>query len=201
MSGHNKSILKIAPLKTIEVILSDFEFLEYGTRKRNLAYQVQYLEFKIQVLKNYSIYGSIRGAMLRDIVITVTNIMEYILFTSLCAVYGEDPKNHKFPSMIGQARRKGLISRNLAADMNKIDELRNKLHPSRQKSELDVKCFTAKDIDLCENSFNSLRNELEMYFKPRGIEVQTENETCPYKGRVELLFDDDICLWCGRIHD
>jgi len=188
------------PLKTIPKILSEFDFLEYSTRKRNLAYQVQYLEFKNNLLKSNSVYGAVKGCLMRDLVINITNIIEYLLFISLRAIYGRDPKSHKFPQLIGQARRNNLINKDLARDLNKVEELRNKLHPSKQKVELDINCFTTKQIYFCLSSMDILKNELRKYFNEQNVEVETTGFICPYEGWSQALFPNFICPSCGGMH-
>lgn len=188
------------PLKTIKEILSDFDFLEYSTQKRNLAYQVQYLEFKTNILKSKSVYGAVRACLIRELVIAITNIIEYLLFISLKTIYGRDPKPHKFPHLVGQARANHLISRELARDLNGIDILRNKLHPSKQKVELDINCFTKKQAYNCLDALHLLKDELREFFNNRDIEVEMEEDRCPYEGYSQVLFSDFNCPYCGGYH-
>lgn len=190
----------MSPLRTISEILTDFSFLKYSTRKRNLAYQLQYLDFKVELLRLKSIYGAVQACLMRDLVITITNIIEYLLFVSLGTIYGKDPKPHKFPQLVGQAKSKHLISKVLAKDLNKIDELRNKIHPSKQKAELDIACFTKKQVDFCLASLNLLKNELNEFFGKRDMQADLNKERCSYYGWSQVLFPDFNCPYCGGFH-
>jgi len=196
-----KKKLDIPAVKTIDEILSEFHFLEYSTRKRNLAYQVQYLDFQIKLLKEYVIYGSVLNSLLRNAVISITNIIEYLLFTCLRSEYGKDPKSHKFPSLIGQAKTRNMISKNLAGDLNKINDLRNNLHPSKQKDALDVNCFDKKDANACLATMRKLKKELNDYFNRKNTKVELDNTPCPYEGHVEMLFDGGQCPYCYGVHN
>ncbi len=200
--SYSKPFVKLfmRPLKTVQQILLELDFLEYSTRKRNLAYQVQYLEFKINLLKSRAVYGAVQGCLVRDIVINVTNIIEYLLFISLRTIYGRDPKSHKFPQLIGQAKRNNLITKTLANNLNKIEELRNKLHPSKQKAELDIICFTPRQASFCLFVMNALEDKLREYFNERNVEVETAGFNCPYEGWSQALFPSLICPCCGGMH-
>ncbi|MFA6216416.1 MAG: hypothetical protein WDL87_02020 [Candidatus Omnitrophota bacterium] len=187
-------------LKTINQILTEYHFLEYSTRKRNLAYQIQYLDLKIGLLESGSYYGVIKSSLIRDLVINITNILEYLLFVSLRTLRGRDPENFRFPSLVGQAKRSGLISKDLARLLNEIVELRNNLHPSKQNKELDINCFTKKEFYLCLKALNLLKNELKEFFSKEGIKVETEDVRCPYEGYSQVLFSDFICPYCGGYH-
>jgi len=183
-------------LKTIKDNLSEFDFLEHSTRKRNLAYQLQYLDFNMQLLREYNLYGAIEAAILRHLVIHITNIIEYLLFVSLSKVYDKDPKNHKLPSLIGQAKNKGLIDKTLASNLNGVVEIRNKLHPSKQNEELDIKCFTYKEVHLCLLSMHNLRDQLRNFFSTKNVKVETNIVECPYEGQIGW----DWCYYCGEFH-
>jgi len=195
-----KRKLPIGSLKTISQILSEYNFLQYGTRKRNLAYQLQYLEFKLSFLYKYKVYGSIEKIMCREIVISITNIIEYLLFVSLREIYKHDPKNHKLPSLIGQARRKDLIKQEIAKELNEIVKLRNKLHPSKQKKELDINCFTIRNVNSCMHALSTLRDELRNAFNKRRAKIILKDEVCHYEGYSQVLFDDFLCPYCGEVH-
>jgi hypothetical protein len=63
-----KQSLNIELLKTIDDILSELNFLKYNTRTRNLAYQLQLLNFLNELVKSYDIYGGIRKCLIRQLV-------------------------------------------------------------------------------------------------------------------------------------
>jgi len=188
------------PLRTIHQIISSLDFLEYSTCKRNLAYQIQYLEFKINILRSGNIYGAVRACLMRELVITITNIMEYLLFISLRTIYGDDPRPNEFPHLVGQAKSNNLISKELAKDLIKIDKLRNKLHPSQQNKELDINSFTKGEVYSALKNLNLLEQELGESFSRRNIRVEIEEETCPYEGYSQVLFPNFHCPYCGECH-
>jgi hypothetical protein len=190
----------MVPLKTILEILSDLDFLKYSTRKRNLAYQLQYLEFKMNLLTSGTTYGAVRGCLMRDLVINTTNIIEYLLFISLRTIYGKDPKPCKFPHLVGQAKKNGIIRKKLSQELNKIEELRNRLHPSKQKNDLDIKFFNRSQVNSCLSALNTLKQELKYSFKSQNIKVETAGFICPYEGWSQALFPNLMCPHCGGMH-
>jgi hypothetical protein len=192
-----KEELKLPPLKTIEDILSELDFFSYSTRIRNLAYQIQLLEFQQNLLVHYNVYGGLRNSLIRQFVIVTTNIVEYLLFISLWQIYGKDPKPNNIPKLIGQAKRKQLIERDLARDLNDINKLRLMLHPSKQLNELDVKVFNDTHIDSCMYTLHKLIAALGDYFKPKNIEVETPSFECPYEAYNAFHFlDKEWCPYC-----
>ncbi len=200
MTVSPKKNLSIPCLSSINEILSEYDFLEYSTQKRNLAYLIQYVEFKVNILREYNIYGSVRASLLRGLIINIANIIEYLLYTSLRTSYSQELKSCKFPSLVGQARLSGLISRQLAGDLNKINTLRSHLHPSRQKQKLDHESFDQRKAKRCLLAMHNLRDELKTYFKNKDIYVETKEVKCPYEGYSHVLFRDNICPCCGELH-
>ena len=197
--NHKKEKLNIPPLKTIREILSDLKFLKYSTRKRNLAYQIQYQDFLLKLLESYYIYGSLKNILFRQYVVTVTNIVEYLLFVSLHQIYGKAPKTHKIPRLIGQARSKKIISRELGRDLNKINDLRNRIHPSKQKNHLDINSFNKNEVQSCSNILDKLIEEVRDFFVSKKIKVNSKLPRCPYEDYHILYFlDNERCPYCGK---
>ncbi len=192
---HQKEKLKIPPLKTIDEIISDLDFLKYSTRKRNLAYQINYFDYLTKFLDSYHIYGSLKSSLIRQSIIVATNIIEYLLFISLRQIYGKDPKPNKFPHLVGQARRKSLVGKKLAGQLNKLNKLRDKLHPSKQEEDLDIVRFTYNELHECNYCLTILEEELSCYFKPKQVETNVKFSTYPCED-YHIIFDQ--CPYCGE---
>lgn len=194
-----KEKLNIPALPTVAVILSEVDFLQYSTHTRNLAYQLQFVNFLNELVKSYDIYGGVRKCLIRQLVIVATNVVEYLLFVSLHQIYGDDPKSSGLPDLIGQAKRNGLIDKPLANDLNNINNLRIRLHPSKQITELDVKFFTEENMDSCNSALHRLISALREFFAPQDIQVETATEECAYEGYHAMYFlDGERCPYCGE---
>ena len=195
----SKEKLNIAPLKTVQEHLSELSFLKYSTRSRNLAYQLQLLDFISELLTSYDIYGGVKNSLIRQVVIIVTNIAEYLLFVSLRQFYGSDPNPSGFPDLVGQAKRNGLLDKELAKSLNEINDYRVKLHPSKQTSELDVKFFNEEKMELCHSILHKLVSALRDYFNPQDIQIETEDRQCNCELYHSMYFlGGQICPYCGE---
>ena len=154
----------------------------------------------MDILRSKQVYGSIKTCLIRELIITITNIMEYFLFISLWKIYGNDPNSYKFPQLIGQAKRRNLIRRELAHSLNKVNDLRNRLHPSKQKEELDINCFTKKEAYFALDILNSLEEALNDFFCEEPIEMEEGEIQCEYEGYSQVLFPDFNCPFCHGYH-
>jgi hypothetical protein len=194
-----KERLNIAPLKTIQEHLSELSFLKYSTRARNLAYQLQLLDFIAELLTSYDIYGGVKNSLVRQVVIIVTNIAEYLLFASLRQFYGTDPDSSGFPDLVGQAKRNGLLDKKLAVELNKINDYRVKLHPSKQATELDVKFFDEEKMEFCRSVLHALISTLRDYFIQQAMQVETEARQCDAEVYHSTYFlNGEVCPYCGE---
>lgn len=183
-------------LPTVDEILNQrLGFLRYSTQKRNLAYLWQFLTFLKHLFDHWPRYGSVSPSMVRQIVLTTTNMIEYLLFIAIRQT-GETPQG-SVPPMIGQAKRLGMIDRNLARRLNTVvDNWRNRLHPNRQGTELDFHFFTEQRVSECISRVEELTSALRVHFRPN--EVQTEASECYYADYHELIFSPgQVCPLCG----
>jgi hypothetical protein len=176
-----KERFNISPLKSVETILEEFEFLQYCTQKRNLAYQIQFLEFLKELNSNYEIDRGLRSIFIRQIVICTTNIIEYLLYVTLYQEYGVVINNDRINNLIAQSKTKGLITKPLSKGLELLAKKRNKLHPKKQ-IELDAKDFDENDLQGCLDSIPLLINELSNYYKPKNEVVNRfyQDGFCPY---------------------
>jgi hypothetical protein len=62
---------------------SQWEFITDETIKRNLGYQMQYLDFLISLYNSYEIYATIESLIIKNIIVNVNLIIEAILSYSV----------------------------------------------------------------------------------------------------------------------
>lgn len=197
MTDKNRPSLDIAPLHTVERILNeDLGFLKYSTQKRNLAYLMQFLEFQKSLFDRYHTYGAVRKSMIRSIILTVTNIAEYLLYVSVRQT--GRAAGHGVKKLINQAADVQLIDDNLKGQLHDCRELRNRIHPDNQTEELDYASFEDDQVDECVALLSTLRRRLADLFQPG--QVLTARTRCPCEAYHHLLLSDgDVCPYCGEI--
>jgi hypothetical protein len=176
MPNKNRPSFDIPPLPEVGQILSDdLGFLKYSTQKRNVAYLWQFLEFQKSLFDRYYTYGSVRKSMIRSIVLTTTNIIEYLLYASV-RQEGREAK-HSLRKLINNAATFRLIDDNLKVQLHELRELRNRIHPDNQTEELDYDSFQDSQVNWCVTLLTALKKSLADHFEPS--EVLTEPARCP----------------------
>lgn len=190
-------------VKTIQQILDELDFLDYSTYKRNLSYQIQYLNFLYDFEKKYNIYLSVRSLFMRNYLIHVVNIIEYLLVIALRQIDSIPiNSNNKSTVLISKAKRTGLISKTSAKDLSNIFIKRNKLHPKKQGNILYIQNFGDKDMRLCNNLLDDVLDSMRNYFSEMNVRIKEEfqEEQCSYcYSGISLIGDKGICQGCGDI--
>ncbi len=136
--------LSIGQLRKIEDILSDLSFLGYSTATRNLAYQIQYIEFLAKFWNAYHLYGSVSAIFLKDYTIHICAATEHLLFEGVNIIHnatGLRPAKDKLESLTRLSLKYLVISKQQKIDIDSLRDRRNLTHPGRQY-DLDTKIFT-----------------------------------------------------------
>lgn len=195
--NDEKPAFDIPALITIQAILeSRLGFLNYSTQKRNLAYLLQFLEFQWHLFDRYRTYGSVRAMMLRQIVLTAANVIEYLLYVSV-RQHGQKP-GHVFKNWINQAKNLRLIEDKLSEKLHEVRKWRNRLHPDSQLTQLDYNDFTDAQVHECILRLEELMRVLREHFRPE--EVQTKTSHCPNPEFHTLVLSvGDVCPYCSEI--
>lgn len=169
METNQKQNLDIAVLPTIDKIFDDYlPFLKYSTQKRNIAYQIQHLYFMRNLYKKYKMYGSINSIFIQQAVVLVHSIIESTLY---CILDKEDKlkqnrDNHiEFMQMINCAKKTNpsIISKDLFDKLNDLNDLRNHLHPQKQK-DLHAKKFLVGDINNSLETYQKFHEEIKIFY-------------------------------------
>jgi len=191
-----KKRLEVEPVRTTKEILKDFDFLPYSTRKRNMAHQVLYLDFQVKLLKAYKIYGGLNNLVARNIILTSVNIIEHLLFW---IYYQENKKvrSDSLPTLIGFACKKRVIDGEFAKKLNKVIDLRNKIHPRKQSEDLDVKTFGNNEMTFCLANMNELISKMRDFYKAKDEEIGVDDERCSYEEYHHIFCQDyGQCPYC-----
>ncbi|MCH7492938.1 hypothetical protein IID19_05140 [Patescibacteria group bacterium] len=192
--------LKIDVLPKIEEILDEFDYLPSCTQKRNLAYRIQYFYFLKEVHLKYDIYGSVSSLVILDIISLMSNILEHILFIVLTQIRGAPPNYYnksnssRLGNMISDAEDLGLLPRGGKDKIFYISNLRNELHPERQR-DLHSK-FKFKDLLNFEDAYNWTLHYLRISMKGKQVPTDILESSCPYRE----INEGEICSWCYNYH-
>lgn len=139
-----KKELEIFGLQKVNEIVTSLIFLGYSTQLRNLAYQVQYIDFLAKVWNSYRLYGSISSLFLKDYTVQVATAIENLLYIGVNQIHaqaGLGLARDKFESLIKLATKYLILDSKQRGEVNRLRERRNILHPKKQ-FELDIKVFT-----------------------------------------------------------
>jgi hypothetical protein len=152
---------------------SQWKFITEETIQRNIAYQIQYLDFLITLYNSYNIYATIESLITKNIIVNVNLIIEAVL--SYSVEYLENLKEKKeekevleefdsYNVLIGKAYHEHkLISKDLWHTLHELRKQGNSRHfQSEEEWELNkYKIENANDaIDILEE----VREELSDSF-------------------------------------
>ncbi len=196
-----KKRLNINSLPLIENILKDFGFFNYSTQKRNLAYQIQLFYLFVEIYQKYNINRGLGNIFIYQICCTAASIIEGMLFCSIRQSgidLNQQGRHKKALGLINLAKSKGLINKDLAKRLQKIIDIRNDLHPERQKT-LHAKEINDHYFEWVKDTIEKLKSQLENYFTSSNIESRQRRIGRKYMGKDKFLRDKDDCLYCQLI--
>lgn len=156
-----KKPFEIEPLSTVDEILKKLSFLRYSTQLRNLAYQIQLLEFLRSLHKNYKIDRGLQNIFVMQICYTSSIIIEHLLY---CGINDRIKlsKYKKASSLNNMAKKLSIIDKKTRFRLEEIIDIRNDLHPEKQK-ELHTKKIDESYIEKSINCINDLVKALRAY--------------------------------------
>lgn len=136
-------------------------FIEFVPARENIAYQLQYLEYMINLYNDYQMYLTIESLHCKNMMITIASIMECALFDLLYQLAGEKPhiafdEKEDFLSMIDLGFHAGLLDRQMKNLLHELRKVRNFVHISN----LEHKEYKAYDIEQV-NSYITLLNNFK----------------------------------------
>jgi len=200
-----KPRLEIPRLKTVKELLADeLRFIPTGPKgselsilRRNIAYQMQLLQFLIETYQHYNVYAAVESSVYRVAVITAGNLYENLLYVSCIIKKIEEVRQIRgFYPKLQLAHKNKIISDNLREELNAIYKIRNTLHPQEQE-DLDLYEFNQGVADRAGSALNDLLEELlinfgvaKPYEKPGVLKIC---EFC----QAQVMYD--FCQNCGAV--
>lgn len=133
--------------QSAEQYREEWSFVTYEPARDNIAYQLQYLEFMINLYNDYKMYLTIESLHCKNMLITLASIFESALFDLLYQV-NEDKGlgldiREDFVSLIELSFRNGVIDGNAKYSLHELRKVRNFVHISS----LEHKEYTAYNIE------------------------------------------------------
>jgi hypothetical protein len=153
--------------KSAEHYKEEWSFIEFVPAKENIAYQLQYLEYMINLYNDYQMYLTIESLHCKNIMITITSIMECALYDLLYQLarkksdIGFDEKEDFF-RMIDLGFQKGLLDGQMKNLLHELRKVRNFIHISN----LEHKEYEAYNIEQV-NSYIMLLDNFKNRVKGR----------------------------------
>jgi hypothetical protein len=145
----------------------EWSFIKKKGARENIAYQLQYLEFMINLYNDYQFYLTIESLLCKHLMVTIASVVE----AALTAILEEGYKpitagtnlDRNFKSMVELAYANGLIGRNTKLKLQGLRRTRNSIH----LSSIDYQEYAAygpedvnKHLDLLDNFRGELKESL-----------------------------------------
>lgn len=133
-NSDKKALFEKGRINPANFYKDEWSFIKDGRTRENIAYNIQYLEFCINLYNDYEIYLTIESLLCKNIISTITTIIECALFDLVNKVGKNANFNldirRDFLGRIDTAYDMGLIDREMKDMFHCLRKLRNKIHLS-----------------------------------------------------------------------
>lgn len=101
--------------------------------RENISYQLQYLEFLVNLYNDYQIYLTVESLLCKDILSTVASIVEAALFDAIASAKAAAgmpmSERTEFVALLGEAYRSfGLLDKDMWNYLHELRKVRNYVH-------------------------------------------------------------------------
>jgi hypothetical protein len=143
--------------QTAAIYKTQWLFVQDETLRENIAYQMQYLEFLINLYNDYQVYLTVESLLCKDIIVAVGGVVEAALFDRIqsCRTQNGLDMNERadFTRLLGQAYHEyGLINKDLWHFFHTMRKTRNNIHLKAA----DFREHTAYSIDEANKCIHNL---------------------------------------------
>lgn len=112
---------------------NEIQLIEDISVRRNIAYNLQYVEYLEQTLRELSLSGVLEGQTIKSHVIVSVSLVECLLFHLNCAAGGKESDLFSIIKRISELRLLGQ-SQKKYEDLGRLRKLRNKTHIYEQRN-------------------------------------------------------------------
>ena len=140
-----------------------WRFIKKKAVRENIAYQMQYLEFMVNLYNDYQIYLTIESLLCKQLMVSISGIVEAALRTILSEGYksiGESAnQDRNFQSMINLAYTNGLIGDGMKRRLQGLRRVRNSIHIGSLEYQ-EHAAYEPEDVNRHLDLLESFREEL-----------------------------------------
>jgi len=130
----------------------EWSFIDYEPARDNISYQLQYLEYMVNLYNDYKMYLTVESLHCKNMLITLASIMECALFDLLYQIsqkkngVGIDVRED-FLSLIDLGFRHGLLDGNMKYLLHELRKVRNFVHISSLEHK-EYEAYTVDQVNL-----------------------------------------------------
>lgn len=140
-------------------------FIEDVMVRENIAYQMQYLEFMINLYNDYQIYLTIESLLCKDIIVAVGGIIEAALFDLISSARKKagmaEADRTDFTVMLGQAYHDfGFIDKDMWHFFHELRKARNLVHLKAADFQ-EHSAYTIEQANECVVKLEEFRNKMK----------------------------------------
>jgi hypothetical protein len=142
---------------------NEWSFIKKKGARENISYQLQYLEFMVNLYNDYRFYLTIESLLCKSLMVSIASVIE----AALTAILEEGYKpitagtnlDRNFKSMLELAYAKGLINRNTKYKLQGLRRIRNSIHLSSIDYQ-EHAAYNPEDVNKHLDLLDSFREEL-----------------------------------------
>lgn len=149
----------------------EWYFIEYVPARENISYHMQYLEYMVNLYNDYQMYLTIESLHCKNILITLSSIMECALYDILFQLSRKKSgvcfdEREDFLILIDLGFRQGLLDGNMRYLLHELRKVRNFVHISS----LEHKEYEAYGIDQV-NTYLTLLDNFQKRIKEKHLQM------------------------------
>jgi hypothetical protein len=134
--------------KSAKYYQEEWSFIEFVPARKNISYQLQYLEYMINLYNGYKMYLTIESLHCKNIMIAIASVMECALYDLLYQIARKRSdvgfyEKEDFLSMIDLGFQGGLLDNQMKNLLHELRKIRNFVHISS----LEHKEYEAYNIE------------------------------------------------------
>lgn len=142
----------------------EWSFIKKKAARENIAYQLQYLEFMVNLYNDYQFYLTIESLLCKNLMVSISSVIESALTSVLEPEYGQitagTNQDLNFKSMIELAYTKELINRNMKYKLQGLRRIRNSIHLSSVEYQ-EHTAYEPEDVNRYLDLLDSFREQLK----------------------------------------
>lgn len=147
-------------------------FIEYEPARDNISYQLQYLEYMVNLYNDYKMYLTVESLHCKNMLINLASIMECALFDILYQLSrkkdgaGIDVRED-FLSLIDLGFRQGILDGNMKHLLHELRKVRNFVHISSLEHK-EYEAYNIEQVNLYLTLLNNFQKRMAEKHKKKS---------------------------------